>query len=295
MVLALAVLLCLLLPGYAAFTAWSWREAGWAQWGLKVVAAAGYMGFLSYVARWDFISTYLPLFWWALIAMGALAGLVAMRGRTATEGAKVRDLLVATIEPAIAVALFAYAASAMLHPPATEAGFPLTGGRFLVVHGGSNPMLNYHNGQSRAQRYAVDIVAIDDFGRRAAGIDPADLNLYVSDGAPVRSPCAGEVKAAVDGIPDNAIGVTNTEVPAGNHVIVACGDIEVELAHLKQGTIAVIAGQRVSFGRTLGQAGNSGNSSEPHLHIHAVRAGTDEGVPLTFGGVFPVRNTVIAR
>jgi hypothetical protein len=294
MVLALAIFLCLLLPGYAAFTAWAWRKGGWVQWALKVVAAAGFMGFLSLVVRWDFISTYLPLFWWTLVVVGALAGLVFMRGRTATEGAKPRALVIATIEPLTALALFGYAASAMLHPPAVDLGFPLTGGRFLVVQGGSNPLLNYHN-TSRSQRYAIDIVALDDFGRRAAGISPQELDLYVIDGAPVRSPCAGEVTEAVDIIPDNAIGTTNTDAPAGNHVIIACGDLEVEIAHFKQGTVAVTAGQRVSFGRTLGQAGNSGNSSEPHLHIHAVRAGTDEGVPLTFGGVFPVRNTVIAR
>jgi hypothetical protein len=294
MVLALAILLCILLPGYAAYTAWAWRKGGWVQWAFKVVAAAAYMGFLSYVVRWDFISTYLPLFWWTIVVLGALAGFVFMRGRTATEGARPRALLTATIEPVIALALFGYAASAMLHPPATDIGFPLAGGRFLVVQGGSNPMLNYHN-THRAQRYALDIVAMDDFGRRAAGISPQQLDLYVIDGAPVRSPCAGEVVEAVDGIPDNAIGTTNTEAAAGNHVIIACGEIEVQLAHFKQGTIAVTEGQRVAISRTLGQAGNSGNSSEPHLHIHAVRAGTDEGVPLSFGGVFPVRNTVIAR
>jgi hypothetical protein len=294
MVWALAILLCILLPGYAAYTAWAWRRGGWLHWAFKTIAAAGYMGFLSYVVRWDVISIYLPLLWWSLIVLGALAGLVAMRRRTLTEGAKPRELVVGALEPVVASALFIYAASAMLHPPATEVGFPLTGGRFLVIHGGSNPMLNYHNTNS-AQRYALDIVAIDDFGRRAAGIDPSDLNLYVAHGAPVRSPCAGEVIAAVGGIPDNAIGTTNADVPAGNHVIIACGEIDIELAHFKQGTLAVTEGQRVAAGRTLGQAGNSGNSSEPHLHVHAVRSGTDEGVPLSFGGVFPVRNTVIAR
>jgi hypothetical protein len=294
MLLALAIFLCFLLPAYAAFTAWAWRKGGWVQWALKVVAAAGYMGFLSLVVRWDFASTYLPLLWWTLVVVGAFAGLVFMRGRTATEGAKPRALVIAAIEPIIALVLFGYAATAMLHPPAVDLGFPLTGGRYLVMQGGSNPLLNYHN-TSRSQRYALDIVALDDLGRRAAGISPEDLDLYVIDGAPVRSPCAGEVTAAVANIPDNAIGSTNTEAPAGNHVMIICGDVQVEIAHLKQGTVAVTAGQRISYGRTLGQVGNSGNSSEPHLHIHAVRVGTDEGAPLTFGGVFPVRNTVIAR
>ncbi len=294
MVWALAILLCILLPGYAAYTAWAWRKGGWLHWAFKTIAAAGYMGFLSFVVRWDVISIYLPLFWWSLIGLGALAGLVAMRHRTLTEGAKPRELIAGAAEPVVALVLLGYAASALLHPPTADVEFPLTGGRFLVIHGGSNPMLNYHNTNS-AQRYALDIVAIDDFGRRAAGVDPGDLNLYVILDAPVRSPCAGEVIEAVDGIPDNAIGTTNADAPAGNHVIIACGEIDIELAHFKQGTLAVTEGQRVAAGEPLGQAGNSGNSSEPHLHIHAVRSGTDEGVPLSFGGVVPVRNTVIAR
>ena len=48
------------------------------------------------------------------------------------------------------LALFGYAWSAMLHPPATDVGFPLTGGRFLVIHGGTNPMLNDNNTETPA-------------------------------------------------------------------------------------------------------------------------------------------------
>jgi murein DD-endopeptidase MepM/ murein hydrolase activator NlpD len=57
-------------------------------------------------------------------------------------------------------------------------------------------------------------------------------------------------------------------------------------------------GDVVTVGQPLGKVGNSGNSTEPHLHIHAVKQGTGghavgEAVPLTFGGAFPVRNTVV--
>ena len=57
-------------------------------------------------------------------------------------------------------------------------------------------------------------------------------------------------------------------------------------------------GDSVAAGQALGRVGNSGNSSEPHLHIHAVRAGTGsaldgEAVALTFGGRFPVRGSII--
>ena len=47
--------------------------------------------------------------------------------------------------------------------------------------------------------------------------------------------------------------------------------VEVILAHLKQGSVAVTAGMKVNTGDVLGQVGNSGNTSQPHLHIHAER------------------------
>lgn len=293
MIIVLALLLSVALPAYAALAAWTGRKGGILGWLMKVVTAVAFMTFLSYVARWDMNSTYLPYLWWLLIVIGAALGAVKVWPRGWTGGETRRTLLVAAIEPAIALALCGYMLTGFLHPPATDAGFPLTGSRFLVIHGGSNSVLNYHV-TNRAQRYALDIVSIDDFGRRAAGISPEELEAYVIDGAPISSPCNGEVTEVVDGIADNPVGTMNAEQPAGNHVIIRCGEILYELAHFKQGTIAVAEGQTVSEGRTLGQVGNSGNSSEPHLHIHAVDANGD-GVPLTFGGVFPVRNTVIAR
>jgi len=60
-------------------------------------------------------------------------------------------------------------------------------------------------------------------------------------------------------------------------------------AHLKKGTVAVSAGQRVNTGDVLGLCGNSGNSSEAHLHFHVqnspdLEAGT--GMPVAFYDCF---------
>jgi len=66
-------------------------------------------------------------------------------------------------------------------------------------------------------------------------------------------------------------------VGAGRYVV---------LAHLRRGSVRVHSGQRVRAGQLLGRVGNSGNSSEPHLHVHAqdtpdLSAGT--GLPIVFG------------
>ena len=83
---------------------------------------------------------------------------------------------------------------------------------------------------------------------------------------------------------------------AGNHVLLDCGGIEVLLAHLLQGTVAVQTGARVAAGDHLGEVGNSGNTTEPHLHLSAQRRGTGDapigGVPvwITVAGRYLARN-----
>lgn len=74
--------------------------------------------------------------------------------------------------------------------------------------------------------------------------------------------------------------------------------MDVVLAHMTEGSVAVGEGQEVEEGQFLGRVGNSGNTSEPHLHIHAVRTGSGsilegEGVPVLFDGRFPVRNGLV--
>jgi murein DD-endopeptidase MepM/ murein hydrolase activator NlpD len=70
---------------------------------------------------------------------------------------------------------------------------------------------------------------------------------------------------------------------AGNHVRIGTGTEEVLLAHLRPGSVQVARGDLVRRGQVIGQVGNSGNSTEPHLHIHAERNGT--GLRLRFEGI----------
>ncbi|WP_370637315.1 peptidoglycan DD-metalloendopeptidase family protein [Phyllobacterium chamaecytisi] len=71
--------------------------------------------------------------------------------------------------------------------------------------------------------------------------------------------------------------------------------MQVELAHFRQGSIEVRSRTSVSIGQHLGQVGNSGNSTEPHLHIHAVDPRTGTGIPVLFNGRYPTRNTAFRR
>ncbi len=292
MLVVIAVVIGILLPIYAVYLAWSARHAGRLVAAMKLVAAFGVMGFLTLAFRWDLLSTYLVYLWWGLVVLAGLIAVLRMRGRRWIETERRRDVLWAALDPVIGVGLLAYALTGFLHGPAVDLFPPLAGGRFVVGQGGNNPILNYHNAYA-PQRFALDILALDGFGRRAAGIEPENLEDYVIYGTPVIAPCAGTVVEAVNDSPEMAIGETNAAQPAGNHVVISCEGVDLTLAHMRPGTVTVAAGDTVEVGRRLGEVGNSGNTTEPHLHIHAVPAGTGtegEGVPLTFGTRFLVRN-----
>jgi len=69
------------------------------------------------------------------------------------------------------------------------------------------------------------------------------------------------------------------------------------LAHLRQGSLRVGQGMRVTTDTVVGLVGNSGNTTEPHLHVHAQRpaaAGrpplSGDPLPIRLGGRYLVRN-----
>lgn len=179
-------------------------------------------------------------------------------------------------------------------PGAHPMNFPQVGGRFVIGQGGYVGLLNYHHGH-RAQRYASDITAVNAAGFRASTLLPRDLSDYVIFGASVVSPCAGTVVQSADGFPDMLPPYRDRSNARGNHIAIACAGIRLELAHLKKGSVSPRVGGQVRVGDHLGQVGNSGNTTEPHLHIHGVRPSTGLGVPITFSGIAPVRNTVFEQ
>lgn len=144
-------------------------------------------------------------------------------------------------------------------------------GEWTVVWGGDTKALNYHV-ENRAQKHAFDIVITDDRGKsyKTNGKTNED---YYAFGKELYAPCDGEVVLAVDGIKDNVPGTLNPIYVPGNTVIIKTASNEyLFFAHFKQHSIKVAQGQKVKQGQLLGLCGNSGNSSEPHLHFHIQNA-----------------------
>ncbi len=161
-------------------------------------------------------------------------------------------------------------------------------GEWFTFWGGDSDRTNHHV-RAPDQRHAYDLAVWRD-GATHAGTGAANTD-YWAWGQPVVAPAAGQVVAAVDGIADNQplTGGVNTTDPAGNHVLLDVGHGEyVLLAHFQEGSVAVKAGDRVEAGQPLGLCGSSGNSSEPHLHVHLQDSPTaleGFGLPLAFSDV----------
>ncbi len=93
--------------------------------------------------------------------------------------------------------------------------------------------------------------------------------------------------------------------PSRNHVLLRCanrdsgGGADALIGHLRSGSVQVRPGTTVAVGDWLGSVGNSGNTGEPHLHVHAQApgpAGTPLGgdpLPILFNGRHPVRGVRI--
>jgi hypothetical protein len=148
--------------------------------------------------------------------------------------------------------------------PAVELAMPGYG-TWVVLQGGPGPAWNHHAPIAQ-QRHAVDLFpTVDGRDRRDGG---AALEDYYCWDAPVLAPAAGTVAKVVDGQPDAPTAERDPLNPAGNHVVLALTPKHyVLLGHLKQGSIEVAVGDTVHPGQPLARCGNSGNSSQPHLHL----------------------------
>ena len=140
-------------------------------------------------------------------------------------------------------------------------------GEWFVFWGGDTKEENYHV-ESNAQKGAFDFLIKDQEGKsfRNEGKTNED---YYAFGKRIISPSEGEVVLVVDGVKDNIPGKLNPIYLPGNSVIIKTENNEfLFFAHFIKDSIVVSEGQAVKQGDLLGLCGNSGNSSEPHLHFH---------------------------
>jgi len=179
--------------------------------------------------------------------------------------------------------------------------FPFRNGTYLINDGGDGSisnLVNYHYqdernirlGYNKAERYANDIVKLDAYGFEGINFsNEKALEDYHIFGETVYSPCDGEVFFVQDGKDDIYPGTQVKDT--GNGVVIKVDDVYVLLWHLKKNSIIVKAGDMVKAGDPIGQAGNSGITNGPHLHIHAAKKHFlyGEGIPVTYDSKNPIK------
>lgn len=203
----------------------------------------------------------------------------AMPGRRLLAGLAVLALVIATL-----ATFRTFPSSHDEWPSRVRFRLPLDG-PVTVAWDGPTLAVNYH-AVMPDQRWGFDLlVTVGGLSYRREGARLDDYHVF---GRPVVAPADGIVHAVRDGVPDGPIGQWRVRGVFGNHVVLQVAEAEyLFLAHLQQGSITVKPGERVMAGQPIGRVGNSGNSSEPHLHVHLQDTPMPylgEGIPFYFHG-----------
>lgn len=159
--------------------------------------------------------------------------------------------------------------------------------KVMVGWGGDSYVDNQPHVIWASERWAYDLI-IEPFDHDSSNLE--DYGIY---NVPVYSPVSGEVIAAYDKDIDITPQTEEFTSLEGNHVYIKVDEeIYLLMNHFKEGSVKVKVGDQVNVGDYLGQVGNSGATSEPHLHIHAQKQDPRkllfptiaEGIPLYFIG-----------
>jgi len=206
------------------------------------VPVLGIVLLLSVVFRWLFVRRADWMFWVGLVLGLFSISLYFLQGRVT------------------------YPVSIETAGPVRAMQLPLEGA-VVVGWGGDDISTNYHAFYP-AQRWAYDLM------HEPYNTESERLEDYGCYGKTVVSPVTGTVVFTKDGLLDQIPSrlPKNPSFPLGNSVGISLdGDEEVVvfLAHLMKGSLRVQSGQPIRAGAPLGRCGNSGNTSEPHVHIHA--------------------------
>lgn len=185
-------------------------------------------------------------------------------------------------------------------------GAPLTGtgwvtlGSCCELDGHRSFMLPLGGRMNGTERFGLDLIRLDlaaepllDDERLASYVgDPATSASYVAWDMPVLAVADATVVDVRTDVADHdpngftpGLDINDT---TGNFVVLDVGGgMRVMTNHLRQGSATVKVGDRVTKGQVIGVVGNSGNTTEPHLHIQVYRGETPlsgDNVPFVIEG-----------
>jgi hypothetical protein len=189
---------------------------------------------------------------------------------------------------------------------AIEIVFPFRQGKYLITDGGNSRisrLMNYHyfspvhmkKKTNLSMLFATDIVKIKNSGSNYL---PPENDSYPIFGEKVFSPAGGVVVMVENGIKDNVPYSGNYPYNTGNTIVIRQGNNYLLLGHLKMDSIRVKEGDIINANDLIAEAGNSGYSERPHIHIQLINSLTDsywsgKGVSMEYKGKNLYKNRLI--
>ena len=162
-------------------------------------------------------------------------------------------------------------------------------GTWTVINGSCDKAFS-HSWAIPTQRYAYDFVMMDDDGKTHQN-NSTELTAYGCYGRNVLAPADGVVVALGNScgdekpFEDGPMEIMAKDI-RGNYILMEHAEKEFGfVGHLQPQSITVKIGQKVRQGEVIAKCGNSGNTSEPHLHFHlqdGISFFTSAGIPITF-------------
>jgi len=221
-----------------------------------------------------------------------------------------------------------FAQPAVVNMPLAAAGAPVPDGFDFPAKATDLRIGEYWTGQSLTHdagangsqlfAYDMEVAGLDPTSGAFSNLLPGTNNTKNEDwriwGKPLYAVADGTVLEAENNVPNNpaplhwtSVDDLNAKMAAqaanywnkpqfknpggGNHFYLQHGDQVVLYAHMQQGSLnqsLLASGAKVTRGQFLGLAGNAGNSTNPHTHIHAIKGSAPESGPLR---PFPFRDT----
>ncbi|CAL1517305.1 M23 family metallopeptidase [Chitinophaga sp. MM2321] len=270
-------LLCitLALAVYSLYLLWKAGSRPLAQAFMYLLPGLSLGVFLYLFGTWIYLSLYSKYFFGGCLVLFSASVLVREKRTGQPLPTRWKQGVYLFFTGVFTIASILYFTGTTGKPATVALAFPLKSGRYFVLQGGKGLPTNVFHFTLRGAIYAMDIVKLNKWGGRANRIFSRKLEDYEIFNDTVYAPCDGVVRRAYSNNPDNIPPAMDRGPKNTNQVLLEGATCYFFAAHLKMGSVIVTEGQEVKTGQALGCVGNSGFSTEPHLHMqaHAKEAG----------------------
>jgi len=237
--------------------------------------------FLYLYGTWVYLSIYANYLFGILALLFLFTGIFRKKNKAAVAPASWRfraNLLMSMLLLGLTVLYFTGTTGSS---DVVSLSFPFKKGNYFVLQGGKGLPTNVFHFSLRGAVYAMDIVKLNQYGGRADKVFSKRLSDYEIFGDTLYAPCNGRIVRAYSNNPDNIPPNMKRGPKNTNQVLLETDSTYIFMGHLQMNSVLVRDGQEVVAGQPLACIGNSGFSTEPHLHIQVHRR--QEGIPWYLG------------